>query len=116
MQHGPCSSALIFSDYTSLGNQSGYPIARFKLRLRTRRRSPLVPQKNVTTEAAGDPRDKSWCLALSSSVYPVVNTYLRTVAASRSPASLANLAALSVASHVKSGSERPKWPYAAVFR
>jgi hypothetical protein len=32
MQRGPCSSALIFSDYTSLGNQSGYPISRFRLR------------------------------------------------------------------------------------
>ena len=43
--------------------------------------------------------------------------YLRTACAtgSRTPASLANFAALSVASHVKSGSVRPKCPYAAVF-
>ena len=37
-------------------------------------------------------------------------------AGSRSPASLASLAALSVASQVKSLSVRPKWPYAAVLR
>ena len=38
--------------------------------------------------------------------------YLRSVCAtgSRKPASLARLAALSVASQVKSGSLRPKWP------
>ena len=41
--------------------------------------------------------------------------YLRTATGSRSPASLASFAALSVASHVKSESLRPKWPYAAVF-
>ena len=43
--------------------------------------------------------------------------YLRTAcpAASRNPASLASPSALSVASHVKSGSVRPKCPYAAVF-
>jgi hypothetical protein len=32
MQGRRYSSALIFSDYTSLGNQSGYPISRFRLR------------------------------------------------------------------------------------
>src|SRR2546423_3411600 len=44
-------------------------------------------------------------------------TYLRAPCptVSRTPASLANLSALSVASHVKSGSTRPKCPYAAVF-
>jgi hypothetical protein len=42
-------------------------------------------------------------------------TYLRTPAVSRTPASLASFAALSVFSQVKSGSLRPKCPYAAVF-
>src|SRR6266446_9945402 len=43
-------------------------------------------------------------------------TYLRTACptGSRNPASLASPSALSVASHVKSGSVRPKCPYAAV--
>ncbi len=31
------------------------------------------------------------------------------------PAALRSVAALSVRSHVKSRSSRPKWPYAAVF-
>ena len=44
-------------------------------------------------------------------------TYLLTACptGSRIPASLASFSALSVASHVKSGSVRPKCPYAAVF-
>jgi len=44
-------------------------------------------------------------------------SYFRTACAtgSRRPASLASFAALSVASHVKSESLRPKCPYAAVF-
>src|SRR5437667_7866061 len=41
--------------------------------------------------------------------------YLCTATGSRTPASLASFAALSVASQVKSGSLRPKCPYAAVF-
>src|SRR5215831_18133602 len=38
------------------------------------------------------------------------HTYFRTAAGMRNPASPASLAALSVASQVKSASLRPKWP------
>ena len=37
-------------------------------------------------------------------------------AASRRPAASRSISTLSVASHVNSGSSRPKWPYAAVLR
>ncbi len=50
-----------------------------------------------------------------SFVVQVFVRYLRAATGSRKPASLASFAALSVASHVKSASLRPKWPYAAVF-
>src|SRR5581483_7094694 len=53
-------------------------------------------------------QDYCWCLC--ASVVDMLYLCAPWSAGSRTPASLANLAALSVASHVKSGSVRPKWP------
>jgi len=74
--------------------------------------SPVAPASIAQRPVAPA---SSPALARASRPRITKGNYLRTATGSRTPASLASFAALSVASQVKSGSLRPKCPYAAVF-
>src|SRR5690348_8940207 len=88
----------MFAGYTLLRNQNTSKLAQIML-LKASRSAGVL---------AG-------CGAGVSPTRTTKGNYLRTATGSRTPASVASLAALSVASQVKSGSLRPKCPYAAVF-
>ena len=107
-------------EYMNFFARSGYPGARSGFVLRSTLGMTLWFPDQITNHEGHlrSTKEKTQCF-LSVPSCPLwlklFAAYLRAAAGSRNPASLASFAALSVASQVKSGSLRPKCPYAAVF-
>ena len=81
----------------------------------------LVPGTSVVVRAAEPAADSSRCAldggerAVSEKAAAGLFVRPRVAVAAARPAAARSASALSVRSHVKSASSRPKWPYAAVF-